>query len=99
MESGLYSCTDKRASKTDLTHKVEWQTCGNDDNKKINRQIATITSTSLYVFVKGKFFIQNNNTPNNNFVRQTFTKLSLFNETMPVLAARIIFYAIFSYVT
>lgn len=66
MESGLYSCTDKRASKTALVHKVEWQTCGNDDNKKINRQIATITSTSLYVFVKGKFFIQNNNTPYNN---------------------------------
>ena len=57
--NGLYTCTDERTRQDGLTRKVplEWQTCGNYGNEMNNRQIAIITSPSLYVYVKGEVLV------------------------------------------
>ena len=57
-DSGLYSCSNDDSKLENLSNNLvlEWRACGPQTNGKRNEQVTIITSSSLYVFVRGKIF-------------------------------------------
>ena len=72
-DSGLYSCSNDDSKQENLSNNfvLEWRTCGPQTNGKRNEQVTIITSSSLYVFVRGKIvykIVVNQNISINNHI-------------------------------